>query len=487
MLALSGGCDPKSPAPRSLNGQALAEIACARCHPSPSPSFLPREEWPYLLAWMGNYLGYSAPPDIELHPLLVDRTLVPPKPLVTREEFDAIRAYFLDRASGQYQEPELKPKPAASPLFEPLPFAIPASVITLAWIDPSDQTLVIGSSRPAEFRILERGQTTAIEVHSEPIAYERVGPVRRVALMGHFGRDFRLGRIVDFGLREGIQQTVVDNHARITAHRTADLDGDGKDDLFVCGFGDYPVGRVGLWWGGGETLQENVLFEEPGSTWGDVADFDGDGDLDVMIAVANARPRLLAFVNEGPRRFVPRVIVGRPVGWGYNRCLIVDWDNDGKPDLVELAGNNLELRGRPLKAHYGVRVLRNEGDWKFAEVLFERLDGAMDVAAGDFDGNGRIDLAATAFYPDWRSTIPTTFLLLMQRTDGTVERAGLEDRYWNRWIRVGAGDADGDGDTDLILGAAQVPMAIPAEHLARYEEFLKEKASVLLLRNRSVP
>ena len=144
-----------------------------------------------------------------------------------------------------------------------------------------------------------------------------------------------------------------------------------------------------------------------------------------------------------------------------------------------LSGNNLELRGRPIKAHYGVRVLRNEGDWKFVEVLFERLDGAMDVAAGDFDGNGRIDLAATAFYPDWRSPVPTTLLLLMQGSDGTVERAGIDDAYWNRWMRISAGDADGDGDTDLLLGAAQVPLAIPSEQLAHYGN-LRDKALLLL-------
>ncbi len=466
-----------------LDGQALAATSCAQCHLCPSPSFLSREEWPYLLAWMGSYLGHPA--EIELHPVLVDSRLVPSEPLITKAQFEAIRSYFLDQSSIQYKEPMLNPKPPASTMFEPVPLAVPASVITMAWIDAVDQTLLIGSSRPPEFRVLRRGQTTAIEVHSEPVSYERAGPIRRVGLMGHFGRDFHQGRIVDFDLGEGNQQTVVDNHPRITAHRTADMDGDGNDDLFVCGFGDYPEGRVGLWWGGGETLQEDVLFEEAGSTWGEIADFDGDGDLDGIISVANGRPRLLAFVNEGNRRFVPRVIVERQAGWGYNRCLVVDWDGDGRPDIAELSGNNLELRGRPLKAHYGVRVLRNEGNWKFTKILFEHLDGAMDVAAGDFDGNGRVDLALTSFYPDWRLPVPTTFLVLLQRADGTVERSGIEDRYWNRWMRISAGDADRDGDIDLLLGAAQVPMAIPSEHTAHYEGLLQGKASVLLLRNRT--
>jgi hypothetical protein len=426
---------------------------------------------------------------MELHPGLIDHGLVPPQPLVSSEEFDSIRNYFLEQSALQYVEPPVRPKLPISSLFEPVPFALPASVITMAAIDSSDQSLLIGSSGPAALRLLERGRTTSIPVHSEPVGFERLGPLRRVALMGHFGRNFGQGRIVDFDLRSQTQteQVLVDGHPRIAAHRTADVDGDGRDDLFVCGFGDYPAGRVGVWWQGEETSQEEVLFEESGSTWGDLADFDGDGDLDIVISVANSRPRLLAFVNEGGRRLVPRVLIQRPAGWGYNRCLQLDWDGDGKPDLVELAGNNLELRGRPIKAHYGVRVLRNEGGWQFREILFERLDGAMDVAAGDFDSNGRPDLAVTLFYPDWRLEVPTTVALLLQQTDGTVELSGLDDRYWNRWMRVSSGDADGDGDTDLLLGAAQVPMAIPKEHAARYEQLLQNKPSVLMLRNKGAP
>jgi hypothetical protein len=74
----------------------------------------------------------------------------------------------------------------------------------------------------------------------------------------------------------------------------------------------------------------------------------------------------------------------------------------------------------------------------------------------------------------------------MQQADGTAKRETIDDRYWNRWMRITAGDADGDGDTDVLLGAAQVPLAIPSEHEQRYSRLVEGKASVLLLRNKTV-
>ncbi|HEX5222949.1 MAG TPA: FG-GAP-like repeat-containing protein [Verrucomicrobiae bacterium] len=480
VLMLVTGCGKKSPSTAPLNGQVLAAIACAQCHTVPPPSQMSPEEWPHVLNWMGNYLGHPA--DTDINPA-ISKCFIPPNPVLTREQFDTIRSYYLEQSAAQYHTPPVASQPAVSPLFQPVPLPIEPSVVSMVAFDPTNQTLIVGLSRPAGLLVLQRGLTTPVEVSSEPVTFERQGNVSRLALMGDLGTDRRKGQIVDFKMQEGVREVVVDAHPRIAAHRTADVDGDGKDDLLVCGFGDYPVGRVGIWWAGANKFAEQVLLEEAGTAWGDVADFDSDGDLDVVLTLANNRPRIIAFENQGNRKFTPRTIVERPVGWGYNRCLIADWNGDGKPDLVETAGNNLELRGRPIKAHHGVRVLQNDGDWKFREVLFERLDGAIDVTAADFDGNGRLDLALTAFYPDWREEIPTTFLLLMQQPDGTVQRLGIDNQYWNRWMRIATGDADGDGDMDLLLGAAQVPMAIPTEHMARYEHLLQGKASLLLLRN----
>jgi hypothetical protein len=433
---------------------------------------------------MGVYLGYE--PDVEINRSIVSRKLIPPQPVVTPEELQAIRSYYLEQSRVDYKASEPAAKPVATQLFEAVPIPGETPIVSLVAIDSAERTLVIGSSRPSELVFLKRGGKTSIPVHTEPIDYERIGEFSRVALAGHLGTDAGVGGIVDFDRRDGKQFTVVTNHPRIAAHRTADIDGDGRDDLLVIGFGDHPGGRVGIWWNENDQLKEQLLSEETGAVWADSADLDGDGDRDLVITFANNRPRIVAYVNDDNRKLTLRNIVERPVGWGYNRCLVVDWDGDGDLDLVECAGNNLELRGRPVKAHHGVRVLRNDGNFQFKEALFERLNGAMDVVAGDFNGDGRTDLAATGFYPDWRQNIPTTVLILLQRPDGSVERATIDDAFWNRWMRIGAGDIDGDGDVDLVLGAAQAPMGVPAEAMDRYQRLLTSKAPVLLLRNQTI-
>lgn len=131
---------------------------------------------------------------------------------------------------------------------------------------------------------------------------------------------------------------------------------------------------------------------------------------------------------------------------GGTGLALVDIDADGDLDLYLV--NGWRLDGAEI-AERGRNVLyENRGDGTFRDVT-ERAGVGDDgwgtgVAAGDVDGDGRVDLFVSNFGPD---------VLYRNRGDGTFER--LPDAPSIDGWSTGAVffDADGDGDEDLFVGA----------------------------------
>src|SRR5687767_10446968 len=85
--------DTSSEDPR---GEALVGQYCGSCHLPPPPHILPQKSWPFVIDWMGNYLGIQ-----NLKGGLADLVhpgRVPPGPMVGKEDLEAIRSYFVSRA-----------------------------------------------------------------------------------------------------------------------------------------------------------------------------------------------------------------------------------------------------------------------------------------------------------------------------------------------------------------------------------------------------
>jgi hypothetical protein len=161
------------------------------------------------------------------------------------------------------------------------------------------------------------------------------------------------------------------------------------------------------------------------------ADVDGDGELELFLggrAVAGrypeAFPSLLVKVVGG--RFA---VVQRFEKLGVvNGAVFSDFDGDGKPELAVAADWS------------PVRVFRIEGE-KIIELtepsgLAQTSGWWNSVAAGDFDGDGRMDLLAG----NWGWNV---FPVPRAPTDGREPAATNRRRL--RW-----GDVDGNGVTDLI-------------------------------------
>jgi hypothetical protein len=125
---------------------------------------------------------------------------------------------------------------------------------------------------------------------------------------------------------------------------------------------------------------------------------------------------------------------------------LLDYDGDGLLDIYLVTGPELTA-GRVRVPHRNA-LYHNLGGWKFEDVSkkagVDLAAWGSGVCAGDFDGDGLLDLYVTNWGPN---------ALFRNRGDGTFEevaaRAGVAAGGWSTGCTFF--DADGDGDLDLYV------------------------------------
>ncbi len=196
----------------------------------------------------------------------------------------------------------------------------------------------------------------------------------------------------------------------------ADFNGDGRLDVITAnGNGWNQPGTLSVLLGNGDgtfVLNGNVTVERgPRSIV--AADFNGDGQLDVAVAISGGwfeTNRVNVLFGRGDGTFDP------PAGYTVGRvpwCIAVgDFNGDGKPDLVT-ANNGGATPDNT------VSVLLNVGDGTFGPATsFAAGPGPVWVSVADFNRDGKLDLAVADNY----GTGPMLSLLL-GRGDGTFNAA----------------------------------------------------------------
>ena len=192
----------------------------------------------------------------------------------------------------------------------------------------------------------------------------------------------------------------------------ADVDGDGDVDLLITG-DDGPGELTKLFINDGtgvftEDTTASALFNDMRDSDADFADIDGDGDQDLLIngRFGSSDREAYLYTNNGSGVFT--LVAGTPFfGGNAGTVDFFDADNDGDQDVL-ISGYENSSPNR------NTRLYSNNGSGVFTEETSEAITGInnADIAIGDVDGNGTKDIIIVGY--------STTRITEMYKNSGAV-------------------------------------------------------------------
>ncbi len=238
-----------------------------------------------------------------------------------------------------------------------------------------------------------------------------------------------------------------------------DVTGNGLDDVFIGGAAGFP-GTLFVQREDGSftqsTERQPFLADADREDWGALFfDADGDGLLDLYVASGGYHPSPVShllqdrlYINQGGGRFASDTSALPPMLTSTASVTAGDFTGDGKLDLF--VGGRLVPRNYP----YPTRsyLLRNEGG-RFDDVTeavgpeLVRPGGMItDAVWVDFTADGRLDLVTAGVWmaPQFYENDGERF----RNVSGSVGLPPM--RGW--WYSIESGDFNGDGHPDLVAG-----------------------------------
>lgn len=326
------------------------------------------------------------------------------------------------------------------------------------------------------FEEIPLGDEVSAPVAAVPVDLDGDGDLDIVAaVLGNvLPTDARIGRVVWLENRNGryINRVLLDNVRRVSDVQPGDFDGDGDIDLAVAVFG-YNHGEI-LWLenkGGGQ-FRDHLLLATDGPSHVPVADFNGDGKPDIAALVSQEHEEVWLFENAGKGVFTPRrIFESANFDLGSVGLVVADLDHDAKPDLLLVAGDNLEVNHHYPQPWHGCLWLRNGGAGAFDARRLASVGGVYAAAVADFDGDGDDDIVLACMFNDWSRPGAASLVLLENDGRQNFTVTTLADRPIHL-ATVAAGDLNDDGKPDIVAGALNLYSAA-AERTGRLTLWLQ--------------
>lgn len=446
---------------------------CGTCHAFPPPDILPsavwRDEFVRMMFIREGRLPPIGPPG------LVGRNVqLPP-------DMQAVLPYYTSRAPARLPAPESWPAPDESALSfvrhglsaADMSATPTVSNIQLVDINGDGKLDILGTDMrqgvvftgsPAP------GGTLSIVATIPSPSYATLadldGDGVRDLLVGDMGEffpaDHTKGAVIWLrGLATGkFSAFWLDGWPRVAHVDAADFNGDGRKDIAVAAFGWRKAGQVAILDNeSGDaskpSFKTHTIDPRTGAVRVLPLDLNRDGHMDFVTLLAQEHETVLAYINRGAGGFSfdRKVIYTAPhPNWGSSGIELVDLDKDGDLDVLLAHGDTFD--DGFVKPYHGIQWLENTGTYPFVEHSLARIPGVHGITAADLDGDGDLDVVASALLAGGadvdEKTLPA-LVWLEQTKPGTFVRHTLEMGF-PRHASLAVGDIDGDGDADIVVG-----------------------------------
>ena len=270
-----------------------------------------------------------------------------------------------------------------------------------------------------------------------------------------------------------IQQNWVNNsggYCSLRLRATNDLNASFRSDIALTSGNGWNTVPVAFSNGDGtfqvtnQTVPDFAALAQQGGAGPVAGDFDGDGRGDVALTSGFTPPQVpwntlpVAFSNGDGSFHTTNMFIGDFGTWATQtpaKAVAGDFDGDGKADIALTGGNSNGVPWNTLPVAFS----NGDGSFHVTNTFIGvfgtyATQGAAKPVSGDFDGDGRTDIALTGGTSNgvpWTS-VPVAF----SNGDGSFRVTNVNLANFPTYATQGAplvvgGDFDGDGRGDIAL------------------------------------
>lgn len=464
---------------------------CASCHLAPDPANIPKRIWknkvlPEMAARLGyRYNGYNPMAKFSMEENLFIRAsnIYPTESKIDSTTWNQIHAYILENAPEEIKVDTLrKNRNVKLTQFVAKPISLDEedlSVITNIQFDSIENNFIVGNAF-GKTTHYPSSDDTVQSFKSPLIAYQRLGEVEYFTEIGFMNPSQKpIG--ATYKKQNGEQKILAKELHRPVYSQVVDLNEDGMEEILICEFGNL-TGQLSMLTQVNGEAKKRTLLPLPGTIKTEVVDLNNDGKKDIIVLASQGKEGIYILYQEDNLQFRTEQVIEMGSEYGSSWFELIDYDGDADLDIILANGDNADYSVFS-KPYHGIRIFLNNGENEFEEKWFYPIYGATRFTANDYDSDGDIDLAVIAFFPDY-AFVPKENFVFLENKDAALfdfESSTFSEPLAGRFLVLEEGDVDEDGDMDLVLGSF---MLFPGRaYKSITDEWVKGKADLFLLEN----